>query len=274
LPKSVRGQCDNFVETYTDLIIDMLTKDVSPEMVCQNLGLCKQAANVVEQQVLLDTVEDPYCSLCQMVVADLEGTLSDKKSRAEIEDALDVLCSTLSDPVHAQCEKMVAKYTEEIIDMILQEFTPKQICAELGLCVNNEINTNDIHSLSWEEAEAGREQVGCEMCEFAVTILDEHLTDQSTIDEVERMVQFVCSYLPGSVADKCEELVDQYGAKLITALVDKELAPKEVCAEILPDCATSGGPVQRCPWGPELWCSTPFHAHVCGATQLCQAGLN
>ena len=100
-------------------------------------------------------------------------------------------------------------YTEEIIDMILQEFTPKQICAglffllfcdvfttlgaELGLCVNNEINTNDIPSvLSWEEAEAGREQVGCEMCEFAVTILDEHLTDESTIDEVERMVQFVC----------------------------------------------------------------------------------
>ena len=142
------------------------------------------------------------------MVADLEGTLSDKKSRAEIEDALDVLCSTLSDPVHAQCEKMVEKYTEEIIDMILQEFTPKQICAglffllfcdvfttlgaEVGLCVNNEINTNDIPSLSWEEAEAGREQVGCEMCEFAVTILDEHLTDESTIDEVERMVQFVC----------------------------------------------------------------------------------
>ena len=84
LPKSVRGQCDNFVETYTDLIIDMLTKDVSPEMVCQNLGLCKQVAkkqgeyyvtvtenniqavNVVEQQVLSDTVEDPYCSLCQV----------------------------------------------------------------------------------------------------------------------------------------------------------------------------------------------------------------
>ena len=66
-----------------------------------------------------------------MVVADLEGTLSEKKSRAEIEDSLDVLCSTLSDPVHAQCEKMVAKYTEEIIDMILQEFTPKQMCAGL-----------------------------------------------------------------------------------------------------------------------------------------------
>ena len=41
LPSSMRKQCDTFVETYTDLIIDLLTKDVSPEMVCSNLGLCK-----------------------------------------------------------------------------------------------------------------------------------------------------------------------------------------------------------------------------------------
>ena len=40
LPSSMRKQCDTFVETYTDLIIDLLTKDVSPEMVCSNLGLC------------------------------------------------------------------------------------------------------------------------------------------------------------------------------------------------------------------------------------------
>ena len=40
LPSSMSKQCDTFVETYTDLIIDLLTKDVSPQMVCSNLGLC------------------------------------------------------------------------------------------------------------------------------------------------------------------------------------------------------------------------------------------
>ena len=40
LPSSMRKQCDTFVETYTTLIIDLLTKDVSPEMICSNLGLC------------------------------------------------------------------------------------------------------------------------------------------------------------------------------------------------------------------------------------------
>jgi len=33
-------QCDKMVEAYTQIIIDMLTKDVSPELLCENLGLC------------------------------------------------------------------------------------------------------------------------------------------------------------------------------------------------------------------------------------------
>merc|ERR1712156_1324610 len=40
LPSTMMKQCDSFVDTYTNLIIDLLTKDVSPEMVCGNLGLC------------------------------------------------------------------------------------------------------------------------------------------------------------------------------------------------------------------------------------------
>jgi len=41
LPSSVTKECDAFVTTYTSLIIDMLSKDVTPEMVCDNLGLCQ-----------------------------------------------------------------------------------------------------------------------------------------------------------------------------------------------------------------------------------------
>ena len=38
----------------------------------------------------------------------------------------------------------------------------------------------------------------------------------------------MCSYLPGSIGDKCEELVDKYGEKLIEALVKQEMDPKKV----------------------------------------------
>ena len=32
----------------------------------------------------------------------------------------------------------------------------------------------------------------------------------SLLYQIEREVQFVCSYLPGSIGDKCEELVDKF----------------------------------------------------------------
>ena len=89
MPQSVSKQCTVFVDTYTDMIIDMLTKvgwtwarlpeldkfryyravasspqDVTPEMICTNLGLCdnnlaKTIRMVVSYIIILhsDTVE-------------------------------------------------------------------------------------------------------------------------------------------------------------------------------------------------------------------------
>ena len=42
----------------------------------------------------------------------------------------------------------------------------------------------------------------------------------------------MCSYLPGTIGDKCEELVDKYGEKLIDALVKEEMDPKKVTRSI------------------------------------------
>merc|ERR1712025_313141 len=158
-------------------IIDMLTKDVSPEMVCSNLGLCKSSGNVVQHRVdMVRLQKKPYCALCEMVITQLDQMLEDKTNEAEIEQALDIVCTSLPAPVHKQCEKMVAKYTEKIIDMFVAEYTPALICAELSLCVNNDINTNNIHQVSFdseETTEIVKESIGCELCEFAMKIVDQ-----------------------------------------------------------------------------------------------------
>merc|ERR1712059_154768 len=266
-------------DTYTDLIIDLLTKDVSPEMICTNLGLCKPGDRPVQQQVV-DTVKigaqvgGPYCTLCEIVVGDLDTMLQDKTNEEEIMQALDVLCYRLSDPVHKECEKLVSKYTEELVYMIVHDYPPHMMCAELGLCVDHEISSNDIFQVEFEPVQVVVDsrrdslEVACEMCEFAMSIIDERLEDTSTIDQIEREIQFVCSFLPSSIGDKCEELVDKYGEQLVDAIVKEDLDPKKVCSEVLPAC--SDGPSHPCVWGPALWCATPFHAKVCGTTQFCQ----
>ena len=111
------------------------------------------------------------------------------------------------------------------------------------------------------------------MCEFAMSIIDQRLTNPDTVDNLERVIQFMCSYLPGTIADKCEEFVDQYGQLVIDAIVHDELEPAQVCGQLIPECAqkpTIDLNSKRCIWGPSYWCSTPFHASACGTTQLCK----
>ena len=61
--------------------------------------------------------------------------------------------------------------------MFVQQYTPDMICAELSMCVNNEINTNSIHEVDFKDRVEVHESIGCEMCEFAVSIIDQHLTE-------------------------------------------------------------------------------------------------
>ena len=81
----------------------------------------------------------------------------------------------------------------------------------------------------------------------------------------------MCSYLPGTIADKCEMFVDEYGQKIIDAIVHDEMKPGQICGQLLPQCAKTPQVVpKRCIWGPSYWCATPFHAMSCGTTEMCK----
>merc|ERR1711972_358393 len=279
LPNVVDRRCEQFVEGYTAKILDLIASGLGPDQLCLALNICSETKEVAPPMVEVVTVRvggpkvgGAYCTLCEVVVTSLDSSIQDKTNEAQIKQALDVLCYGLSAPVHKECIKLIDQYTDELVDMIVKEYPPNVICNELGLCVDHEIASNAIPPVSFETIQVAApldNSVSCEMCEFAISVIDERLDDEATIDQIEREVQFVCSYLPGTIGDKCEELVDKYGEKLIDALVKEEMDPKKVCSQLLPSCATSKSAKQPCVWGPEMWCASPFHARVCGATAQC-----
>merc|ERR1712147_554673 len=270
LPNVVDRRCEQFVEGYTAKILDLITSGLGPDQLCLALNICsetREVAPVEEEEAVGD-----QCVLCEYVVSTLDKMVTDKANEAQIKQALDVLCYGLSAPVHKECIKLIDQYTDELVDMIVKEYPPNVICNELGLCVDHEIASNAIPPVYFETIQVAApldNSVSCEMCEFAISVIDERLDDEATIDQIEREVQFVCSYLPGSIGDKCEELVDKYGEKLIDALVKEEMDPKKVCSQLLPSCASGKSAKRPCVWGPEMWCASPFHARVCGATSQC-----
>ncbi len=131
---------------------------------------------------------------------------------------------------------MVNKYTDQIIDMFVSEYTPGEICTELRLCkkqapthfISNEIPPlPSQNSLVVEEEEPRQEDEGleqggqgplCVLCEFAISVLDRQiLLANRTLDMVERGVELVCSYLPRSVEQGCDDFVDEYGDQVLVS---------------------------------------------------------
>jgi saposin len=52
----------------------------------------------------------------------------------EIRRELDTLCADLLKSVAAECRDFVDTYEEQLVDMLIADFTPKEICTYLKLC--------------------------------------------------------------------------------------------------------------------------------------------
>merc|ERR1712212_1065247 len=114
LPNSVERKCEQFVEGYTAKILDLITSGLGPDQLCLALNVCpgtQEAAPVEEEETVGD-----QCVLCEYVVSPLDKMVTDKTNEAEIQAALDAMCSYLPKSISAQCTTFVDTYTEMIID--------------------------------------------------------------------------------------------------------------------------------------------------------------
>ena len=148
LPSSVKNQCDSFVEAYTDMIIQLLTGEVTPKEVCGYLGLCQNNIQMGFQSPILgaggpgpvmmpleqEANDKPYCTICEYVINTVDQMLEDNKTEKEIEVALDKVCYVLPASVKKNCLDLVRDYTDQMIHMLVNNYPPQQVCSKLELC--------------------------------------------------------------------------------------------------------------------------------------------
>lgn len=239
-PESLQNQCTSFVDKYADVIIDFLTHQLPPEAICKQIGMCQTSVSngeqfemMLESSRIIEQDQDeprPYCTLCEYAIGEVDKLITDKQNEEEIKSVLDRICYELSAPIQKECLNMVNKYTDEIIDMFVAEYTPQQVCAQLGLCnpPKAEIQSNDITRFD-DVQDSGPV---CVLCEFAMHILEKQLVNNRTMDMAEHAILMLCSYMPESIADKCIDFVQQYGDEIIDLIIRAEMNPDQVCAAL------------------------------------------
>lgn len=139
-PNSVRSQCHMFVNLYGDAIIALLVQEVDPRDVCPQLKMCPQ--NVADAEIIvpdsmnveINEEAKPTCPLCVLVVKEAEDYIKNERSKESVKKALEKVCTRLPPKPQLQCNDFVETYYDELLDKLLSDFAPKDICSELKLC--------------------------------------------------------------------------------------------------------------------------------------------
>lgn len=126
-----------------------------------------------------------------------------------------------------KCLSAIEKNADFIIDLLLKEVTPKEVCLALGFCFTS-INDDVIEVVPLLDARpTPNPEYVCRLCQVVVQKIEDQLNNKSTQEDIENCVKQVCNGLPKKLQSKCRSFIDAYANELIKYLPNEP--PKEVC---------------------------------------------
>ncbi|XP_026315366.1 uncharacterized protein LOC113226815 [Hyposmocoma kahamanoa] len=128
MPKSVRQECDQFVEKYADIVISLLAQELEPDEVCREMKLCDSTGgyNAAREEIL-------DCAVCETVVLAVKKVLSNDKVDHDIVHIVEKSCGLLPAKYSARCHTMMEIYGDSVIHLI-EQYGTKVVCQKIGLC--------------------------------------------------------------------------------------------------------------------------------------------
>ncbi|XP_049272569.1 uncharacterized protein LOC119398702 isoform X2 [Rhipicephalus sanguineus] len=231
LPDSLKQTCADTVNTYYDELVELIVKGFTPEQVCQELGLCpsaKKAGMPPVASVPSKKARDDVCDICKVVVKFVYDELQDNKTEEEVKKLLDKVCSVLPESLKQTCTDTVNTYYDQLVQLIVQGFTPEEICEELGLCTS--AKKAGMPSVASVPSKKARDDV-CDICKVVVKFVYDELQDNKTEEEVKKLLDKVCSVLPESLRQTCTDTVNTYYDQLVQLIV-QGFTPEEICEEL------------------------------------------
>jgi hypothetical protein len=71
----------------------------------------------------------------------------------------------------------------------------------------------------------------CQACQWAVSAIEAYFAQDTTTDELSRILQELCTVLPGDYAEVCQNFVLVYTPQALGWIIDN-LTPPVVCEDI------------------------------------------
>lgn len=217
-------------------------------------------------QVESEQSSSPECILCEQLVKDVEKKISKDQSKVcllyfrlfqmlhnnlvnilKLLDDNDYICmydlylfhqdhikkvledACLSLPkqkLRNKCKAAIEKNADYIVDLLVKEVTPKEVCLALGFCFTQ--NNDIVQVVTLPEVQRPKpSDYTCRFCKIVVQEVEELLNNKTNQEDVEKCMEHVCFTLPKSMQPKCKQFVDAYANELIKHIPDE--SPAAVC---------------------------------------------
>lgn len=252
MPSTLQSVCEQFVNDYGEAVVAILAQEIDPSVMCPLMQLCPSPESNTQIEIFMqqNSKDEPNCPLCIFAVSKLEEMVKGQKSKYNIKSALKNLCTHLPSNLAMECQDFVDSYTDELVEMLMDDFKPQEVCVYLKVCVDkipapkmNElpqiedmsepISSNEIHDNTANgvvvvpEAENSKPQ--CILCEFVMEKLQVALKDKDTEEEIKNAIHGICNDLPKSIKSECNNFVDKY-ATIVFDMILASVKPEQICA--------------------------------------------
>ncbi|XP_055388775.1 prosaposin [Condylostylus longicornis] len=255
LPGAVQNECHNFVDMYGDAVIALLIQGIDPSQICPEIKLCPK--NVKDMEVILPNpvevnheVENnkPTCPLCLFAVTEAKQLISDNRTEEHVQDVLNNLCSHMKKNLKQECLDFVKTYSKDLIEKLLSNVTPQEICEYLKLCQDieetidiqiidnsdHEIQTNEIldKTIGGIDYSYNIGNIECTLCKKIVKRAESELVNTNkTKEDIIKALEKACEQIH-QIKKECPNYINKFGNK-IADLILEELAPEEICRQML-----------------------------------------
>lgn len=196
LPTKFQNECIALVDLYGDAMMSLIDQNIKPENICPKLKFCPPSLHIDS----LEPSEKPTCPFCLLALQDIRDIVASNKTKQNIAGVIEKLCSHLSDKLMGQCTEFVKIYSDEVVEMLLADFTPQEACVFIKLCTDNKTEYRharigtDVGFDSSEKKELVDDVVisnpQCELCKEVVKIVESRVINKKS---KVRLVSLKCS---------------------------------------------------------------------------------
>jgi saposin len=240
------NECKQLVKQYVPEIIDLITSELTPQVVCSLLKLCSGLEDTashpeiafhhvpLQKEASTDVKDTEICNDCKKFMSDIRNWLTSKEYEQQVEQVIDdAVCSFLG-PLEKECKELVHEFLPQLINATAKYYDPNVICQPF--CQGSMSRTVEFYNSA---TRSGSDE-SCLLCKTLLSELQALVRNHDIQLAIMKFLKAdVCSHM-GSYNPTCNAMIDRYAPTFFEILASI-LDPASRC-KMLRFCPTNPTP--------------------------------